>query len=162
MKYARTLAALLLAAAGSATAAPHEGNAFIHDYDTNKDGQVTRAEFDAARVTRFQATDANRDGWVSEDEYVGEYGVRLEQQLAASGQTEEKRQEERQRQIRQAHVRFDVLDKDKDKKMIQAEYDASGARAFAEQDDDKDGTVSQADAAATAARRLAAREKADK
>jgi len=48
-----------------------------------------------------------------------------------------------------------VLDKDKNGKMAQAEYDASGTRAFAEQDNDKDGTVTQADAAATAAREKA-------
>lgn len=162
MKYSLTIAAMLAAAAGPAVAAPHQGSAFIHDYDANHDGQVTRAEYDAVRAARFRATDANGDGWVSEDEYVGEYSGRLEQQLAASDLTEEKKTEERQRQIRQAHVRFGVLDKDKDAKMVQAEYDASGARAFAEQDNDKDGTVTQADAAATAARQLAAREKADK
>ena len=95
------------------------------------------------RVTRFKATDANGDGWVSEDEYVGEYAARLEKQLAQSSLTEEKKNEERQRQIRQAHVRFNVLDKDKDGKMAQVEYDASGARAFAEQDADKDGIVTR-------------------
>lgn len=161
MKIHLPLAAALLAIAGTATAAPHEGSAFIHDYDADHDGQVTRAEFDASRVARFKATDANGDGWVSEEEYVGEYHARLEQQLAASDRSEEKKTEERQRQMRQAHVRFDVLDKDKDGKMTQAEYDASGARTFAEQDDDKDGIVTAADAAATAARQLAARKKAD-
>lgn len=162
MKIHLSLAAALLAVAGAAVAAPHEGSAFIHDYDADHDGQVTRAEFDAGRVTRFKATDANGDGWVSEEEYVGEYHARLEQQLAASDRSEDKKTEERQRQMRQAHVRFGVLDKDKDGKMTQAEYDASGARAFAEQDNDKDGIVTAADAAATAARQLAAREKADR
>ena len=162
MKIHLPLAAALLATAGTAVAAPHEGSAFIHDYDADHDGQVTRAEFDAGRIARFKATDANGDGWVSEEEYVGEYHARLEQQLAASDRSEEKKTEERQRQMRQAHVRFGVLDKDKDGKMTQAEYDASGARAFAEQDNDKDGIVTAADAAATAARQLAAREKADR
>lgn len=155
--------ALLLAITGSgAMAAPHEGSAFIHDYDANHDGQVSRAEFDAERSARFKATDANADGWLSEDEYVGEYRARLDQQLAASDRSEEKKVEERQRQMRQAHVRFGVLDKDKDSRMTQAEYDASGARAFADQDDDKDGIVTATDAAATAKRQLAARKAADK
>ncbi|EZP71739.1 putative uncharacterized protein precursor [Sphingomonas paucimobilis] len=162
MKILLPLTAALLALPASAIAAPHEGSAFIHDYDADHDGQVTRAEFDAARAARFQATDANKDGWVSEEEYVGEYRARLEQQLAASGQSEEKKEEERQRQIRQAHVRFGVLDKDKDSKMTEAEYDASGARAFAEQDDDRNGIVTATDAAATAARQLAARQAKDK
>lgn len=159
MKYHLTAALASLVLAGSAIAAPHGGSAFIHDYDTDHDGQVTRAEFDAARVQRFQATDANKDGWVSEDEYVSEYSARLEQQLAASNETEEKKTEERQRQIRQTHVRFNVLDGNKDKQMTQAEFDVSGARAFAEQDDDKNGVVTQADVAATAARREAQRDK---
>lgn len=145
------LAASLLAAV-PALAAPHGGSAFLQDYDTNHDGQVTRAEFDAARVQRFQATDANKDGTVSEAEYVGEYSVRLEQQLAASSLTDDKKEEQRQRQIRQAHVRFEVLDGDKDKKMTQAEFDVSGARAFAEHDLDNDGVVTGADVSAQAAK----------
>ena len=160
MKFQLTLTAALLTLAGTALAAPHEGSAFIHDYDADHDGQVSRAEFDTGRVARFKATDANGDGWVSENEYVQEYSARLEQQLAASDRNEEKKTEERQRQIRQTHARFGVLDKDKDGKMSQAEYDLSGARAFAEQDNDKDGIVTATDAAATAARQLAAREKA--
>ncbi|MET0366126.1 MAG: hypothetical protein ABW169_15895 [Sphingobium sp.] len=155
---AAVAAATAAAIAVPAFAAPHEGSAFIHDYDTNKDGKVTKAEFDAVRVDRFKATDANHDGWVSQDEYVGEYQARLEKQLAESDDTAERKAEDRQRQMRQAHVRFGVLDKDKDARMTQAEYDASGARAFVEQDDDKDGTVTQADATATAAKQLAARE----
>lgn len=157
-------AALALTVVGVSTAAiaaPHEGNAFIHDYDVNKDGAVSRAEFDAVRAERFRATDANKDGTVSEAEYVGEYSVRLEQQLAASTESDAVKTEERERQIRQAHVRFNVLDSSKDKNLQQAEYDASGARAFAQQDDDKNGIVTAADAAATAARQLAAREGRD-
>lgn len=163
MKIHFTLSAALLSMVPMAViAAPHEGSAFIRDYDADHDGQVSRAEFDAGRVTRFQATDANKDGWVSEDEYVQEYSARLEKQLGASDRTEEKKTEERQRQIRQTHVRFGVLDKDKDGKMTQAEYDVSGARAFAQQDNDKDGIVTATDTAATAARQVAARQAADR
>jgi hypothetical protein len=161
MKYPLILTAAAVLATCPAFAAPHEGSAFIHDYDTDHDGRVTRQEFDAVRAARFKATDANGDGWLSEEEYVAEYQARLEAQLAASDKSEEKKAEERQRQIRQAHVRFSVLDANKDGKIQQAEYDASGARAFAEQDDDKDGVVTAADAAATAARHAAAREKRD-
>ncbi|MEC3910013.1 hypothetical protein U5A82_05845 [Sphingobium sp. CR2-8] len=162
MKYQFPLTIALLALTSPALAAPHEGSAFIHDYDADHDGQVTRAEFDAGRITRFKATDANKDGWVSEAEYVKEYSARLEQQLAASDRSEGKKAEERQRQIRQTHVRFGVLDTDKDSQMTQAEYDVSGSRAFAEQDNDKNGIITAADAAATAARQLAARQAADK
>lgn len=162
MKYlVLAAAAVTLATAGSAIAAPHEGSAFIKDYDANHDGQVTLAEFDAGRTTRFAATDANHDGTVSEDEYVGEYSARLETQLAASDKTEDLKTEDRQRQIRQAHVRFGILDHDKDGKMQKAEYDVSGARAFAGQDDNKDNIITAADVAATSARQTAERAKQD-
>ena len=148
-----TLAALPLAA--PALAAPHEGSAFIKDYDIDHDGAVTRAEFDAGRAARFAATDANQDGWVSDAEYLAEYTVRLEAQLAASGLSEEKKTEDRQRQVRQTHVRFGVLDTNKNQRMEKAKYDASGARAFAQNDDDKNGVITASDTAAAEARRAA-------
>ena len=86
--------------------------------------------------------DLNKDGFVDEAEYVSEYQGRLSAQLAASSDTAEHKAEEEVRQIRQAHVRFGVLDSDKDKKMSAEEFAASGARAFAEQDGDGDGVVS--------------------
>ena len=161
MKTHLMTAAAALFASNPVLAAPHAGSAFVQDYDTDRDGRVTRGEFDTMRVRRFQATDANKDGWVSEQEYVAEYSSRLERQLAASNETVENKAQERQRQMRQAHVRFNALDRDKDAKMTQAEFDVSGSRVFAEQDGDKDGTVTQADVAATAAQRQIAREKAN-
>ena len=134
-------AALLALGAAAAHAAPHEHSAFITDYDLDKDGKVTVAEFKTARDQRFAAMDANKDGFVDETEYVGEYQGRLTVQLAASTESSERKAEEEVRQIRQAHVRFGVLDKDKDQKMSAEEFAASGARAFAEQDGDGDGVV---------------------
>jgi len=149
------LALLAVLAPAPALAAPHGGAAFIADYDSDHDGRVTRAEYDAVRHARFRATDTSGDGWLSEAEYVGEYQARLETQLATSDLPDDKKLEERQRQTRQAHVRFGVLDKDEDGRMQQAEYDASGARAYAEHDGDADGIVTAADAARTDAPRTA-------
>lgn len=134
-------AALLALGVSQAHAAPHEHSAFIVDYDLDKDGKVTVEEFNTVRAQRYAATDANQDGGVDEAEYVEEYRVRLEAQLAASDESAERKEEQRVRQIRQTHVRFGVLDKDKDGKISQAEYDASGQRAFAEQDGDGDGVI---------------------
>ncbi|MFN3514790.1 MAG: hypothetical protein ACK41C_17225 [Phenylobacterium sp.] len=133
--------AALLALAASAQAAPHGQAAFIADYDLDGDGKVTAAEFRTVRNQRFAATDLDKDGGLTEAEYVGEYQARLETQLAASDETAERKAEERVRQIRQAHVRFGVLDKNKDGRIDAEEFAASGLRAFAEQDGDKDGTI---------------------
>ncbi len=143
-----TLAAPVLAAS-------HDPKTFLQEHDTNHDGQVPRAEFDAARDARFKATDANGDGWVSDAEYLSEYQARLEADLAHSDMTDEKKTEERQRQVRQTHVRFGVLDTNKNQRMEKAEYDVSGARAFAMNDADKNGVITASDTIATEARRTA-------
>lgn len=156
----RLVAAVTLTAlAGPALAASHDAKTFLEEHDIDHDGQATRAEFDQLRAARFAATDTNKDGWVSDAEYLAEYSARLEQQLATSDLTAEKKDEERVRQIRQTHVRFGVLDTDKNQQMSKAEYDASGARAFAEHDEDKNGIVTASDIAATNARRAAAKAK---
>ena len=134
-------AALLALGAVSAHAAPHGHSDFIADYDLDKDGKVTADEFKTVRGQRFAATDADKDGQLSEAEYVGEYQGRLEAQLAASSDSDERKAEERVRQIRQAHVRFGVLDRDKSGGISPAEYDVSGQRSFAEQDGDGDGII---------------------
>ena len=155
MTFRLAAAFTLTALAAPALAASHDPKTFLEEHDLNHDGQATRAEFDQVRTTRFAATDANKDGWVSDPEYLAEYSARLEQELAHSEMTAEKKQEERVRQVRQTHVRFGVLDTDKNQQMSKAEYDASGARAFAENDDDKNGVITASDIAATKARRAA-------
>jgi hypothetical protein len=134
------LAAALLAAE-AAHAAPHGRAEFIADYDLDKDGKVSAAEFNAVRGQRFAGMDLDKNGGVDEREYVAEYTARLDAQLAASDQTAERKAEERVRQLRQAHVRFGVLDRDRSKAIDLAEFEASGKRAFAEQDGNGDGAV---------------------
>ncbi len=52
--------ALALALSVPGHAAPHDGASFIHDYDANGDGKVTRAEFDAGRAARRRAARHSR------------------------------------------------------------------------------------------------------
>ncbi len=137
--------ALSLAFLGTAAFAQHDRGEFIDAFDADRDGRLTRAEYDAGRAARFAATDTDRDGTLSETEYVGEYTARLERRLAASSDPEGRKTEERQRQTRQAKVRFGVLDADRDKRISRAEYDRVGARSFDEQDVDRDGAVTAAD-----------------
>ncbi len=94
--------------------------AFVAQHDEDADGRLTRGEFDAFRRRRFDATDANGDGTVDEDEYVQEFEDRLRSELERS----------RGGQVEQARVRFASLDGDKDGRISRAEFDASGERVW--------------------------------
>ena len=139
------LAAATLCIAAPAFAASHARDTFIKEQDLNGDGVVTKEEFKAGREKQFAKIDANHDGALSHDEYVGEFTARLTDRLAASTDTAEKKEEERVRQLRQADVRFGVLDTDKSGGITPAEFEYSGWRMFVTHDTNKDGTVSAAD-----------------
>jgi hypothetical protein len=146
MKTRTILAAFAVAAlAGSAHAASHARDTFIKEQDQNGDGVVSKDEFAATRAIQFAKTDADKNGTLSQAEYVGEFKARLEKKLAADERTPEKKEEERVRQMRQADVRFNVLDSDKSGAITRAEFDYSGWRMFSHHDTNNDGTVSAAD-----------------
>lgn len=138
------LAATALAATG-ALAASHARDTFIREQDQNGDAVVSKEEFAATRQAQFVRTDTDRNGALSHAEYVGDYQARLERELAASTQTVDKKTEERVRQMRQADVRFGVLDSDKSGAITAAEYAYSGWRMFVSHDSNKDGVISAAD-----------------
>lgn len=144
MRHVSTAAALMLllglpaAFAEEADAPRGHGKAdFLRKYDTDLDGKVARAEYDAARHDQFKDIDSDGDGTLTEDEYVTEYSIRLDQELAAM----------RKGQIAQAKVRFGVMDADQSARMTPEEFGATGARTFDALDTDKDGVVSDADTA---------------
>jgi hypothetical protein len=144
-KIAFLAAAALVVAAPPAFAASHARDTFIKEQDLNGDGVVTKEEFKTGREKQFARIDANHDGVLSHDEYVGEFKARLEARLAVSTDTPEKKEEERVRQMRQAEVRFGVLDSDKSGGITPAEFEYSGWRMFVTHDTNKDGVVSAAD-----------------
>jgi len=147
-------AALLSACAGSPASAPaaqgqparpaggHGLQAFLGSYDTNRDGQVTRAEFDAVRLQRFRAADANGDGVLTEAEYVAEFEGRLKRQYFDDGKQPDKAYENG---IQQAHVRFSIVNRARDGRFTPAEDAAIADRTFKGLDTDGDGTVSRND-----------------
>lgn len=113
----------------------HTANGMLELYDANADGVVERAEFVAARAATFTATDANADGVLDAAEYTAEFEGRLDAQ----------RVKVREAAARQAGVRFDALDTDKDGRMTWAEYQVSGKRLFDRADSNRDGTVDASD-----------------
>ncbi|MEJ2316542.1 MAG: calcium-binding protein [Gammaproteobacteria bacterium] len=70
MKIAATLLTLYLA--GNALAETPEpaaaGDAFMHHYDSNKDGKISLEEFQAPAAKQFEEMDLNADGSISADE----------------------------------------------------------------------------------------------
>ncbi|WP_454760727.1 EF-hand domain-containing protein [Caulobacter segnis] len=144
----RTILAVALAASmasSAAFAASHARDTFIKEQDQNGDGVVSKDEFAATRALQFAATDADKNGSLSQAEYVGEFKARLEKKLAADTRPADKKEEERVRQVRQADVRFGVLDSDKSGAITRAEFDYTGWRMFNHHDTNNDGAVSAAD-----------------
>jgi len=115
----------------------HDKINFFDAYDGNGDASVSRAEFDSQRGKDYGRINATDDGKVTESQYVDEFAGRLDRQLAA----------QRAAQIRQAHVRFGVLDKNKDGYVSREEFNASGKRMFDALDTNKDGVVDEKDKA---------------
>ena len=129
------------AAAGPAAPAGGHGlSAFIGGFDANRDGVVTRQEYDAVRAQRYTAADTNHDGVLGEDEYVAEFAGRLQQQYAGRAQDDKYAGS-----IKQAHVRFKILDTDHDGKLTLAEENAIAEKTFQRTDSNGDGKIDQAD-----------------
>lgn len=114
----------------------HAGNMFINAWDDDGDGKVSRAEYEKVRTDRWTTSDSDRDGSLTVDEYLNEYAVRLDRDIA----------DERNASLKQTDTRFKSLDKDGDKFVSRSEYDASGSRAFVHLDRNKDGRITQEDA----------------
>lgn len=120
----------------------HGLEAFIGSYDADRDGVVTRPEFDAIRLQRFRSADRNGDGVLTEDEYVAEYETRLKQQYLDDGRQLDKDYENG---IKQAHVRFAIVNRSRDGKYTLAEDRAVADKTFKDLDTNGDGQVSRAD-----------------
>lgn len=116
-------------------------DSFLAQYDTNRDGSVTRAEYDPVRAEMFRRTDANKDGSLSEVEYVAEYAGRLRLQYGAEREIDDAFL----RAIVQTSRRFESIDRDRNLSISREEYDAVANRTFARADTNRDGVVTAAD-----------------
>ncbi|MCC2603955.1 EF-hand domain-containing protein [Planctobacterium marinum] len=113
----------------------HSIKGFMDLYDSNGDEKVTQEEFQNVRDEHFKRSDENNDGLLTEQEYVLEFEDRLDKQIEKSYEA----------QVKQAYVRFGVLDKNEDKAMTFSEYMQSGFRSFTRHDTNEDGLISLED-----------------
>lgn len=113
----------------------HSKQNFLKTYDTNGDGQVSLGEFVVKREEGYARRDADGDGSLTKDEYVGEFVARMDERMAQS----------RQRQIDAANFRFGFMDSDENAVMTATEFHASGSRMFKRLDTNEDGVVNDAD-----------------
>ncbi|MEN9892516.1 MAG: hypothetical protein RLY78_2811 [Pseudomonadota bacterium] len=120
----------------------HSRAAFMAAHDTDRDGTVTRAEYDAVRHQRFAAGDRDGNGVLDEAEYVAEFEARLKRQYLDEQREPDPRYE---RAIRQAHVRFALVDRDRDGRYTREEDLAAAARTFRGHDTNADQRVDRLD-----------------
>ena len=120
----------------------HGLDAFLGSYDADRDGKVTRAEYDAIREQRFRTADTNGDGVLSETEYVAEFEARLQRQYAAEGRQRDKAYADN---IKQAHERFRIVNRARDGRFTRAEDQGIADKTFKDLDTNGDGVVSRDD-----------------
>lgn len=113
----------------------HSLEGFIDINDLDGDKQVTAAEFKQIRRGIFDGTDTNKDGWINPEEYTLEFTNRLDR-LA---------KQVRIGQMKQAEVRYGVLNTNKDAGISLDEFAVSGARIFSGWDLNNDDQVSATD-----------------
>lgn len=113
----------------------HSLEGFIDINDLDGDQQVTAAEFKQIRRGIFDSTDTNKDGWVNPEEYTLEFTDRLDR-LAKQVRTG---------QMKQAKVRYEILNINKDAGITVEEFAVSGTRIFDGWDLNNDGQVTATD-----------------
>ncbi|SEC15261.1 hypothetical protein [Rhodobacter sp. 24-YEA-8] len=123
----------------------HSQAAFIASYDKNGDGKVSLEELIEVRTERFRGADKDGDGRLNEAEYVAEFEGRLRQQYADQGR--DPSGERFEASLKQAGVRFALIDRDRDGFLSLEEDLESARKTFARNDTDGDGFVSAADPA---------------
>ena len=132
------MAGLAAAALSTAVWAQH-GPAADFDFaavDTNKDGAVTPAEWDAYRLAQITAMDSDKNGTISPEELVAHHTARQRQAMQA-------------RVEKHAQQMIAAWDADKDGAVSIAEIRdqmPQNDRLFQRVDSDEDGAISQAEA----------------
>src|SRR5574338_1241161 len=115
----------LAAGTGAALAQGHGPGGMLMAADANHDGNISRAEFDAARAARFAQMDANHDGSLQASERP-QWGGGAQPTGATPAGAQRG-------------------DTNGDGVISRAEYDAQAGRMFDRLDADHNGTITQAE-----------------
>jgi Ca2+-binding EF-hand superfamily protein len=76
------LVSLISTLAGTSVAAAQHGGGKLEELDTNGDGVVTTAEFQAHALDRWTQADANKDGKVTADEFKAAHAAHAQEHFA--------------------------------------------------------------------------------
>jgi hypothetical protein len=120
-------------------------------YDSNGDGVVDRAEWDAGQESRFKQLDTDKDGKLSQDELYGRTPSSDRSNVLPSD-----------RQVQRQATYFRMMDTDKDGFVSKAEFMAQAGKNFARCDVDHDGRITTAECRQALRRSPATPTKADR
>jgi Ca2+-binding EF-hand superfamily protein len=141
-------AAATLAVLGGATAARAQEKMtkeqavqlVFNRFDTNKDGNITSAEFMQVGEQDFRTFDANKDGSLSKAEFLDPKARHLGK-ISDADLAQAKKIWTQQ---------FDYLDTDKNGLLSDAEHQKAGKRSFARMDTNKDNEITLSELSAAA------------
>ena len=103
-------------------------------YDTNGDGVVDRAEWDAGQEARFKQLDTDKDGKLTQDELFGRTPSADRNNVLPTD-----------RQVQRQSSYFRLMDTDRDGFVSKAEFMAQAERNFQRCDLNKDGRINTAE-----------------
>lgn len=112
----------------AAKAAQVDGPAAFQQIDTDRDGRIARAEFDAARTSTFSRADADRDGKLTVSE------IRTLIPAGAGGNRTARPSREQLQRLRS-------IDRNGDRAIDAGEFSAIGEGLFSRIDANRDGAI---------------------
>jgi len=110
----------------------HNIDGFFVKYGKENKKSISRSEFSTQRREFFDHIDTDKNGWLSDEEYIGEYKTRLESRIELM----------KEQKSSEVPKQFSAYDVDKNNNISRQEfYDNHGA-LFSRLDTNKDGFVS--------------------